>query len=173
MKPVVLCILDGIGLREEVDGNAFKMAKTPFLDYLWNNFPHSRLDASGTAVGLPFGTMGNSEVGHMNIGAGKIVYQPSQFINEEIKNKNFYQNKNLIEAIDLAKNNNSTLHIMGLMSDAGVHSLIDHLFSILELAKENRTSEIEQVARNLYAERGLDFDSEFNSFKQKFGLLNK
>ena len=136
MKPVVLCILDGIGLREEVHGNAFKLAKMPTLEYLYNNFPHSKLDASGVSVGLPDKTMGNSEVGHMNIGAGKIVYQPSQFINEEIKNRNFFQNNNLLEAIELAKKNNSKLHIMGLVSDAGVHSLMDHLFSILDLAKE-------------------------------------
>lgn len=137
MEPIVLCILDGIGLRKESYGNAFKQAKTPFLDYLWSTYPHSTLEASGTFVGLPNGTMGNSEVGHMNIGAGKIVYQPSQFINEEIKNGNFYKNKNLLEAINAAKSKGVNLHLVGLVSDAGVHSLLGHLFAILEMAKNN------------------------------------
>ena len=126
MKPVVLCILDGVGLREESYGNAFSSAKTPFLDYLFENFPWSKLEASSEAVGLPKGTMGNSEVGHMNIGAGKIVYQPSQFINEEIKNKNFFKNQILLEASEKANKNKSRLHIVGLISDAGVHSLFSH-----------------------------------------------
>ena len=142
MKPVVLCILDGIGLRKEESGNAFKQANTPFLDYLWNTYPHSELEASGVFVGLPKGTMGNSEVGHMNIGAGKIVYQPSQFINEEIQNGNFYNNEILLEAINKAKKNNVNLHLVGLVSDAGVHSLLGHLFAILDIAKSNGLSNV-------------------------------
>lgn len=142
MKPVVLCILDGIGLRKETHGNAFKLAKTPFLDSLWKTFPHSELDASGEYVGLPAGAMGNSEVGHMNIGAGKIVYQPSQFINEEINNQKFFQNQNLLEAIELAKKSNKALHLIGLMSDAGVHSLLNHLVAILKLAKERELTKV-------------------------------
>lgn len=136
MKPVVLCILDGVGLRDEEYGNAFKNAKTPFLDYLWKKFPHTKLEASGVSVGLPSNTMGNSEVGHMNIGAGKIVYQPSQFINEEIKEAHFFENKNLIDAMNYVKDNRVSMHLMGLMSDAGVHSLLGHLFAILDMAKE-------------------------------------
>ena len=85
MKPILLCILDGVGIREEEKGNAFKMANKPNFDYLWNNYPHSLLEASGELVGLPEGQMGTSEVGHMNIGAGRIVYQPLQLINEKIK----------------------------------------------------------------------------------------
>ena len=142
MKPVVLCILDGIGLREESFGNAFKQAKTPFLDYLWNTYPHCKLEASGTFVGLPHGTMGNSEVGHMNIGAGKVVYQPSQFINEEIVNGNFYKNVNILEAVNKAKVNNVNLHVIGLISDAGVHSLLGHLFAILDIAKAYELSNV-------------------------------
>lgn len=134
-KPLMLCILDGVGLRDEIHGNAFKMAKTPFIDSLFK-YPNSKLDASGFAVGLQEGTMGNSEVGHTNIGAGKIVYQPSVFINEEIKNGKFYDNENLNKIIKECKKNNTSLHIMGMISDAGVHSLLVHLYGILDIAKK-------------------------------------
>ena len=90
MKPILLCILDGVGLREEIHGNAFKQANTPNFDYLWNKYPHATLEASGEYVGLPKGQMGNSEVGHLNIGAGRVVYQPLQFITEKIKDKTFF-----------------------------------------------------------------------------------
>ena len=92
-KPLVLCILDGCGIRKEKDGNAFKNANKPTFDYLWNNFPHSLLEASGQKVGLPAGQMGNSEVGHMNIGAGRIVYQPLELINKAIEDKTFLKIK--------------------------------------------------------------------------------
>ena len=166
MKPVVLCILDGVGLREESYGNAFSSAKTPFLDYLFENFPWSKLEASSEAVGLPKGTMGNSEVGHMNIGAGKIVYQPSQFINEEIKNKNFFKNQILLEAFEKAKKNKSRLHIVGLISDAGVHSLFSHLFAIIEMAKENGIQDLYihgfSDGRDTSPNSGIDFFRKLN-----------
>ena len=95
-KPLVLCILDGCGIREEKDGNAFKCANKPTFDYLWNNFPHSLLEASGQKVGLPVGQMGNSEVGHMNIGAGRIVYQPLELINKAIEDKTFFENEKIL-----------------------------------------------------------------------------
>ncbi|MDD6879354.1 MAG: 2,3-bisphosphoglycerate-independent phosphoglycerate mutase [bacterium] len=136
METIVLCILDGVGLRNEKFGNAFKQARTPFIDYLWNKYPHCKLEASGEFVGLPKGIIGNSEVGHTNIGAGRIIYQPSELINNDIKKGLFYKNKNLNRFLTDVKKNDATLHLIGLMSDAGVHSIIDHLFSILDLIKE-------------------------------------
>ena len=97
MKPILLCILDGVGIRESEHGNAFMKANKPNFDYLWNKYPHSLLEASGELVGLPEGQMGNSEVGHMNIGAGRIVYQPLQFITEKIKTREFFENKEFFE----------------------------------------------------------------------------
>jgi len=133
MKPLLLCILDGVGINEKLLGNAYKQAKTPNLDNLFSKYPHSNLEASTTFVGLPKGQMGNSEVGHSNIGAGRIVYQAIQKINEEIDNNNFYHNKNLLEMIEYVKNNNSKLHLMGLVSDGGVHSSLKHLQALIDL----------------------------------------
>ena len=99
-KPIVLAILDGCGIREEKDGNAFLNAKKETFDYLWNKYPHSLLEASGSYVGLPNGQMGNSEVGHTNIGAGRVVYQPLELINQSIKNETFNQNKKILEVIN-------------------------------------------------------------------------
>lgn len=141
-KPLILCILDGCGLREETKGNAFKNAKKETFDYLYNNYPHTILEASGKLVGLPDGQMGNSEVGHMNIGAGRIVYQPLELINHSIETKEFYQNKHLLEVINHTKKNNSKLHIMGLISDGGIHSHINHLLAIVDMCKQQGLSEI-------------------------------
>lgn len=135
MKKVLLCILDGMGLREEIKGNAFKQAQMPNFKYLWDNYPHCKLYAAEEAVGLPSGQMGNSEVGHLNIGAGRVVLQDLLRINESIKTESFYDNKELVAAIENCKKNNSNLHIMGLVSDGGVHSHIKHLFALLELCK--------------------------------------
>src|SRR5574344_1099219 len=115
MKPLVLCILDGVGIRNEKHGNSVYQANKPNLEYLWNNYPHSLLNASGKEVGLPFDQMGNSEVGHSNIGAGRIVYQPLELINNEIENNKFYENENILDIINHVKNNNSKLHIFGLL----------------------------------------------------------
>ena len=136
-KPIVLTILDGCGMREESDGNAFKNANKPTFDYLWNNYPHSLLEASEENVGLPHGQMGNSEVGHTNIGAGRVVYQPLEIINMAIRDKSFYKNTELLNVINHVKKNNSKLHILGLVSDGGVHSHINHLISLIELCKNN------------------------------------
>ena len=141
-KPVVLCILDGCGIREEKDGNAFLNANKPNFDYLWNNYPHSLLEASGTMVGLPDGQMGNSEVGHMNIGAGRIVYQPLELINESIENKTFFNNEEIINIINHVKVNDSKLHIMGLLSDGGVHSHINHLIALIDMLKEHNLKNV-------------------------------
>ena len=139
---MVLCILDGCGLRKETDGNAFKNAFTPTLDYLTNTYPHTKLNASGPFVGLPNGQMGTSEVGHMNIGAGRIALQPLEAINKSVKNKELGQNKELLKLINHVKKNNSNLHIMGLLSDGGIHSHINHLLAILDICKENKVQNI-------------------------------
>lgn len=142
MKKIILCILDGCGVREESYGNAFKNAKKPTFDYLWNNYPHSLLEASGQYVGLPEGQMGNSEVGHSNIGAGRILYQSFERINNSIKDGSFYKNNELLDAINKCKKNNTNLHICGMVSDGGVHSHINHLFAILDLCKKENFNRV-------------------------------
>lgn len=141
-QPVILCILDGCGLREETDGNAFKNAKKETFDYLWNHYPHTALDASGREVGLPKGQMGNSEVGHMNIGAGQIIVQPQECINNSIETKELFGNENIKEVIHHTKKNKSKLHIMGLLSDGGIHSRIEHLLALVDMCVKEDVSEI-------------------------------
>ncbi|MGY3714799.1 2,3-bisphosphoglycerate-independent phosphoglycerate mutase [Sutcliffiella cohnii] len=135
-KPVALIILDGFALRDEEKGNAVVHAKKPNFDRYWNNYPHAQLTASGEAVGLPEGQMGNSEVGHLNIGAGRIVYQSLTRVNVAIREGHFAENETFLRAMNHAKEKNSNLHIFGLLSDGGVHSHINHLFALLELAKK-------------------------------------
>ena len=142
MKKVLLCILDGVGIRRDKVGNAIRLANTPNLDYLWNNYPHTMLHASGSKVGLPDGEMGNSEVGHSNIGLGRVMKQSLEKINESIRNGNFFGNSELLSAINYAKKNNSKLHLIGLLSDGGIHSNINHLFSLLELCKNNNFNRV-------------------------------
>ena len=142
MKKVLLCIMDGIGLSDNKEGNAFYNAKTPNYDYLINMYPHSKLIASGEEVGLPAGQMGNSEVGHTNIGAGRIVYQSLEYINNKIKTKEFFQNKELLDVINYVKKNKSNLHIMGLLSDGGIHSSMNHLYAILDMCKSNNLKNV-------------------------------
>jgi 2,3-bisphosphoglycerate-independent phosphoglycerate mutase len=133
--PMLLAILDGWGIGKNDKSNAVFLAKTPNLDYLLNNYPKTRLATNGNEVGLPDGVMGNSEVGHQNIGAGRIIYQALVKINLAIKNEEFYQNKAIDDAFTYAKNNNTAIHFMGLLSDGGVHSDISHLFALLKKAK--------------------------------------
>ncbi len=142
MKPVVLCILDGCGIREESDGNAFKNANKPTLDMLFKKYPNSILQASGEAVGLPKGQMGTSEVGHMNLGSGRIALQPLQAITESIENKTLFNNAEILEVLNHVKNNNSNLHIFGLLSDGGVHSHINHALALLEMCKNNNIENV-------------------------------
>ena len=137
MKKVILCILDGVGVREVKKGNAFLNTSKKIFDFLWNNYPHSLLEASGEYVGLPNKQMGNSEVGHTNIGAGRIVYQSLELINKEIRDKKFFKNEELLNVIDHVKKNNSTLHIFGLLSDGGIHSHINHLYALIEMCRLN------------------------------------
>ena len=134
-KPVVLMILDGYGLNDKTEGNAVVNAKTPVVDGLMKEYPFVRGNASGMAVGLPDGQMGNSEVGHLNMGAGRIVYQELTRITKEINDGDFFKNEALLNAMNNCKKNNSALHLMGLLSDGGVHSHIEHLYGLLEMAK--------------------------------------
>lgn len=142
MKKILLCIMDGVGLTKEKKYNAVYNAKTPVLDKLWDKYPNCLLEASSTYVGLPKGQMGNSEVGHMNIGAGRIVYQSLELINSKIKDKSFYDNIELLNVINHVKENNSKLHLIGLLSDGGVHSHINHLFALLDLCKKEKVSDV-------------------------------
>ena len=148
-KPLVLCILDGCGVRESSDGNAFKNANTPTLDMLMNKYPHSILEASGPAVGLPEGQMGTSEVGHMNLGAGRVALQPLEAISGAIKDGSFFNNEKIIEVLNHVKNNKSNLHIFGLLSDGGVHSHINHLLALLDMCYKNEI-------KNVYLDICLD-----------------
>ena len=135
-KPVVLMVLDGYGITDKTEGNAIYMANTPVMDKLMAECPYVRGNASGLAVGLPDGQMGNSEVGHMNIGAGRIIYQDLTSITKAIEDGDFFENEAMLEAIENCKKNNSDLHLWGLLSDGGVHSHNTHLYGILELCKK-------------------------------------
>lgn len=136
-RPVVLMILDGYGLNDKVEGNAIAQAKTPVMDQLMNECPWVRGNASGMAVGLPEGQMGNSEVGHLNMGAGRIVYQELTRITKEIQDGTFFENPALVKAVENCRKNGSALHLMGLLSDGGVHSHNTHLYALLELARRH------------------------------------
>lgn len=141
-KPVALIILDGFALRDEKKGNAVAHANKPNFDRFWNEYPHAELKASGEAVGLPNGQMGNSEVGHLNIGAGRIVYQSLTRVNKSIREGEFFENQTFLNAINHVNQKNSSLHIYGLLSDGGVHSHIEHLFALLELANKNQVERV-------------------------------
>ena len=134
MKPLVLIILDGWGISQDPDSNAQEHADIPFYRSLINEYPHTALECSGEAVGLPDGTMGNSEVGHLNLGAGRTVYQDYARINKAIQDGSFMENEAFNHAMNTAVNNGSALHLLGLVSDSGVHSHIDHLYSLIKLA---------------------------------------
>ena len=172
-KPIVLCILDGCGVREESDGNAFKNANTPTLDSLFEKYPHSILQASGKAVGLPEGQMGTSEVGHMNIGSGRVAMQPLETITASIESKEFFSNEEILKVLNHVKENSSTLHIFGLLSDGGVHSHINHVLALLEMCKKEN---IEKVSfdicldgRDTYEKSAITY---LNTLKEKMKELN-
>ncbi|MFC1719692.1 2,3-bisphosphoglycerate-independent phosphoglycerate mutase, partial [Pseudomonadota bacterium] len=135
-KPLLLMILDGWGYRDEVENNAIALANTPCWDAMWKNDLHTLIETSGEAVGLPDGQMGNSEVGHMNIGAGRIVYQDFSRITKAIRDGRFADNPSLCAAIDAARDRGATVHIMGLLSPGGVHSHDDHFIATVQLAAQ-------------------------------------
>ncbi|WP_242216686.1 2,3-bisphosphoglycerate-independent phosphoglycerate mutase [Bacillus cereus group sp. BfR-BA-01380] len=141
-KPTALIILDGFGLREETYGNAVAQAKKPNFDGYWSKFPHTTLTACGEAVGLPEGQMGNSEVGHLNIGAGRVVYQSLTRVNVAIREGEFDQNETFQSAMKHVKEKGTALHLFGLLSDGGVHSHIDHMFALLRLAAKEGVEKV-------------------------------
>lgn len=135
-KPIMLLILDGWGISQNKEGNAVAQANTPYYDSLISTYPNTLLKASGEDVGLPEGQMGNSEVGHLNIGAGRIVYQDFTRISKSIREGEFFQNEALLQAMNSARDKGTALHLIGLLSDGGVHSHITHLYALLEMAKQ-------------------------------------
>lgn len=141
MKPIALIIMDGFGLAGPKD-NAIAAARTPNLDYLFENCPTTKIAASGLAVGLPDGQMGNSEVGHTNIGAGRVVYQDLTRISKAITDGTFFENTAILDAVNHAKAHDSAVHVMGLLSDGGVHSHVEHLYAILEILKSHGVKKV-------------------------------
>src|SRR6188508_3189408 len=141
-KKIILIIMDGWGLGKVASADAIQNAKTPFVSSLYSKYPNTTLITCGEAVGLPDGQMGNSEVGHLNLGAGRIVYQELQRINVAVRDGSFAKNEILLNAIRFAKNNNKPLHLLGLVSNGGVHSHIDHLKAIVNVCKEENLSEV-------------------------------
>lgn len=141
-KPLLLMILDGWGYREATEGNALAQAKLPNFKHLENTYPHTTLLASGKGVGLPDGQMGNSEVGHLNLGAGRVVYQELTRIFKAIDDGTIFDNAVLLQAMDHARRQNKAFHLIGLLSDGGVHSHIAHLFALLEMAKKQRVENV-------------------------------
>jgi len=137
-SPLVLIVLDGWGLNPEKTGNAIAQARTPTIDMLAKNYPHATLQASGISVGLYWSANGNSEVGHLTMGTGRVIYQSFPRISISVEDGSFFENKELLGAIEHAKKNNQPLHIMGLISNGGVHSHIDHVFALIKTARENK-----------------------------------
>ena len=173
-RPVVLMVLDGYGLNDNPEGNAIAMAKTPVMDNLMKDYPFVKGAASGLAVGLPDGQMGNSEVGHMNIGAGRIIYQDLTRITKAIEDGDFFENKGLLTAIENCKKNNSDLHLWGLLSDGGVHSNITHLYGLLEMAKKHGLTNVYVHAfldgRDTPPASGKDYIEQLEAKMQEIGV---
>ena len=173
-KPVMLMILDGFGIAPNGDGNAVAIANKPNYDKLVANYPYSELQASGMLVGLPDGQMGNSEVGHLNIGAGRIIYQELTRITKEISEGGLFKNKALLKATQNAKENNSALHLIGLLSDGGVHSHIEHLKGLLELAKREEVKKVYvhcfMDGRDVAPGSGKDFVMQLEAYMKEIGL---
>lgn len=172
-KPVMLMILDGFGLTEIELGNAVMAARKPNFDYYWENYPHTTIEASGLAVGLPEGQMGNSEVGHMNIGAGRVIFQELTKITHEIATGNFYSNENLNLAVDNALKSGGDLHLLGLLSNGGVHSHIDHIKALVKLAKDKGLDRIYvhgfMDGRDVSPTSGIEFVRELEAFFAEVG----
>ena len=173
-KPVMLMILDGFGISDKEDGNAIRAAHKPNYDRLFEKYPHTQLGASGLDVGLPRGQMGNSEVGHLNIGAGRIIYQELTRITKAIEDGDFFDNEALNIAVDNAIKNNTDLHLLGLLSDGGVHSHIDHVKAIFKLAKEKGLSRVYlhpfMDGRDTPPSSGKDFILNIESYLKELGI---
>ncbi len=173
-KPTALIIMDGFAFNENTEGNAIKKAKTPYLDKLFEKSPYTKIGASGMDVGLPDGQMGNSEVGHTNIGAGRVVYQELTRITKSIKDGDFFNNEALLGAIENCKKENSALHFAGLLSSGGVHSHIEHLFGLLEMAKKNGLTKVYvhciMDGRDVSPTSGIDFVGELTSKMEEIGV---
>ena len=173
-KPVMLMILDGFGLSSNVEGNAVAAANKPNYERLKSEYPHTKLIASGLEVGLPKGQMGNSEVGHLNIGAGRIIYQALTKITKEIKEKSFFKNPAFNKAIDEAIKANSSIHLLGLLSDGGVHSHIDHLKALLKLAKDKGAKKVYVHAfldgRDVQPGSALKYIAEIEEYMKEIGI---
>ena len=173
-KPTVLMILDGYGLNEKKEGNAVAEAKTPVMDRLMAEYPFVKGNASGLAVGLPDGQMGNSEVGHLNMGAGRIVYQELTRITKEIEDGDFFRNDALVKAVENAKTNDSALHLFGLVSDGGVHSHNTHIYGLLELAKRHGLKKVYVHCfldgRDTPPTSGKDYVQELTDKMQELGV---
>ncbi len=173
-KPTVLMILDGYGLNKNDKGNAVAEAKTPVMDKLMAECPFVEGNASGMAVGLPEGQMGNSEVGHLNMGAGRIVYQELTRITKEIQDGDFFENEAFLEAVANCKKNDSSLHLYGLVSDGGVHSHNTHIYGLLELAKRNGLEKVYVHCfldgRDTPPASGKDFVAELAAKMQEIGV---
>lgn len=173
-KPAVLMILDGYGLNDKTEGNAVSEANTPVMDKLMAEYPFVKGNASGMAVGLPEGQMGNSEVGHLNMGAGRIVYQELTRITKEIEDGDFFKNEELLKAMENCKNNNSSLHLFGLLSDGGVHSHNTHLYGLLEMAKREGIDKVYVHAfldgRDTAPTSGKEFMSELCDKMKEIGV---
>src|SRR5688500_15939311 len=172
-KKVLLMILDGWGIAPNKKVSAIDQAKTPFVNSLYGQYPHSKLEASGLAVGLPAGQMGNSEVGHMNIGAGRVVYQDLVRINKAVEEKELDSNQVLLDAFNYAKKNNKTVHFMGLVSDGGVHSHINHLKGLITIANNNGVKDLFIHAfmdgRDTDPKAGADYLKDLTSHLKKTG----
>ena len=174
MKPVLLMILDGFGLYKDYPGNAISLAKTENLDKLYETCPHTEIYASEKWVGLPMGQMGNSEVGHLNIGAGRVVFQDLTRIGNEIDNGNFYHNQMFLKAVENAKKNNSSLHLMGLVSKGGVHSHFKHLLALIDLVKKEGLKKVYihviTDGRDVSPDASLEDVKELEDYLKKVGV---
>ena len=174
LKPIVLVILDGFGHSEDIEGNAIAAAHKPTWDKLWDENPHSYIKGSGAEVGLPADQMGNSEVGHLNLGAGRVVYQEYTRVSRSIKTGSFYSNDTLVESVGIAKENNKAVHVLGLLSAGGVHSHEEHIHAMCQLA-------VEQGIENVYLHAFLDgrdtppksAKESIDAMQQKFAELGK
>ena len=173
-KPIALIIMDGYGINKNTEGNAISMAKKPHLDEFFAKYPNTQLSASGLDVGLPDGQMGNSEVGHTNIGAGRVVYQMLVKISKDIKDGKIYENKALSDAMDKAKANGTALHLMGLLSNGGVHSHNEHLYGLLRMAKNKGLDKVYVHTfldgRDVPPTSGADFMAELEKEIKEIGV---